>query len=1255
MALPRDSRPSTRSYPIRDTLVGPDQQLTSPTLGAFGNNTTSAFGAPKPATGFGAPATTSLFGSSNTPASSAGGGFGGFGTTAATSSPFGGGNTGGGLFGAQKPATTGFGAPAATTGFGGGFGATNTTSAFGAPASSALGQGVQESQGTGSVPFQAYLEKEPNTSTNQQNSFQNICFQAPYQKYSPEELRLADYAQGRQHGNGSNQAGAFGASNFGGFGATNTNTNTGFGATNTNNTGGGLFGGGGTSAFGQAQPAATGFGANTSTGGGLFGGNKPATPSLFGAAPAATSGGIFGNNNASATTGFGAPATGGFGSNTSNTTSSLFGGNNNAPKPAFSFGNSQPASSGTGFGNTAATSSPFGGGGGGLFGQAAQQPTTSAFGQPQAATNNVFGGFSNNQQQSATPSLFGNTQAKPATSSLFGNPQPTATGTGLFGNTQPAANTFGPSNQASSLFGPKPAAPSTGLFGNTNTQTNASPFGGFGNQNQNQPQQQNSNSLFSGLNNNNQQKPSLFGGTQASGGSNLFGGQQQSGFANSQQQQQQQLQQPNSIFSSSSLFGGSQQNQQPSQSLTASIGDSNAFGASSLFGGLASNQITNPGPIATPLSTNLKTKKSAALPLYKLSSASASRFTTPQKRSGFGFSYSTYGTPSSASSTTSTPGTFGGSMLGPGTFGRGLSKSMSTSSLRRSFNTEDSILAPGAFSSSPNTRPFGSNRSVKTLTISRTLRHDLFTPPNPQPNSGTPLGGILKKRVSFDQSLNGNSSGTSSPSKNVNNGAPSSEELGYMRPRPNGNSAKPDGRVSPPEMEQVSNANNQLAIVNEEEPAPAVQPKAASKSNAFNDPELGDYWMKPSKAEIEGMNRGQRSKVVGFTVGRVGVGQVRFDVPVDLSLINLDDIPGEIVQLVPRSATVYRDNAKKPAMGKGLNVPSTISLENSWPRKRDGKTPSGETEGPRYKKHVDRLAKVPDTHFKSYDQSTGVWTFSVDHFTTYGLPEEDDDEIDPSEFGQSTLSAPPDSPTPQKRTPKSTEPDQSFESSQITQTESDPEDTFQFRKKKMLPGAFDDQDIYIDEEMGDESYTREESFLDERSVGSQSENGVEEPMEQDDITDNESVSIVDQEMAGSYPEAGNTAEHDDDSQDEDVDVAIETPGAMLRARLRALKTSGTPMKKQFALGDDWTNALQKTISPKKQDRALLKSLIDIHGNDTRPDADPVPVSRRVVSDGRGFATSIDLMNSLFGQTRSPVKAKVPATSKGFEVGVPSHV
>ncbi|KAF4637950.1 hypothetical protein G7Y89_g131 [Cudoniella acicularis] len=1215
--------------------------------GAFGSSGSNAFGA-KPS-GFGATTTAgSIFGG-GTSTAGASGGFGGFGGTAAgtTSSPFGGsGTTGSGLFGANKPA---FGASTTTINpFGGGsttspFGGTST-GAFGAPAATALGGTPGECQGTGSVPFAAFVEKEPNSSNNQQNSFQSISFQQPYQKFSPEELRLADYAAGRKFGNASNQPGAFGTSTgFGGsFGTTST---TGFGATNSG-TGGSLFGGGAatSSPFGAAQPTTTGFGTNTTSGGGLFGA-KPATGGLFGASSSAATPSLFGT---SGTAGFGASNTGtGFGA--TNTGGGLFTNNTPAAKTPFSFGNSGASTGTPGFGTGTGT-----GFGGGLFGNQPAQTntTTTPFGGQQQNTNTTtFGGFGSSNTASGTTNLFG--APKPATGGLFGTPASTATPGNLFGGGQTTANPspFGTSTNnpnTSNLFGGAKPTTGTGLFGNT-TNTNTSGGGLFGNAfggNTGGQSTTGTSTLFGGANSGNQPKPSLFTGTGTQPGNSLFGTSTQptggnlfGGSIGSNNQQQ--PGQNTSVFGTGSIFGTPQAGQN-AQALTASISDSAAYGGASLFSSLANTQVSNPGPIATPLSSSVKQKKSTALPMYKLNSASASRFSTPQKR-GFGFSYSNYGTPGSASSTSSTPGTFGGSTLGS-SFNRTLKTSVSTSSLRRSFGPEDSILAPGAFSASPSTRHFGSTGSVKKLNINRSLRNDLFAPPISQTPSTPNQGGILKKRVSFDANTTA-ANGASSPLKTITNGSsPSSEDLGYMRPTANG--SKSTSLAPAPEMQQVQ--NKELAVVHEEEAAGASQQKPLSTPVSQADQEPGQYWMTPTKDEIENMNRNQRSKVTGLTIGREGIGQVRFDVPVDLTNINLDEILDNIVQLKIRSCTVYSNPAQKPPMGKGLNVPATIQLYNSWPRRNDGKTPSGEKSGPKFKKHIDRLKRVPDTVFQNYDKDRGIWCFTVQHFTTYGFPEDDDTDGDAtSEFGQSTLSMPPDTPEP-----SSNHLDQSFAStSQLTFTESDPEDTFEFRKKKVLPGAFDDQEAYVNDDNDMEGENQiEESFLDNGSVGSQSEDGVEEPMDEDDaFEDGESVSIADQEMAGSYPQVGNTAELEEDSQSGGMDMDTETPGALVRARLRAVQKAETPVKRKFAAGNDWTSTLKTTISPQKQDRALLKSLIDIHGNDLRPEAEPTPTARRIVSDGRGFATSIDLMNSLFGQIKSPVKvAKVPAKMKGFE-------
>ncbi|KAK3933443.1 hypothetical protein QBC46DRAFT_414766, partial [Diplogelasinospora grovesii] len=119
-----------------------------------------------------------------------------------------------------------------TTGGGLFSGGSATGTAFGATNNAAVG----DPPGTASVVFTPTTEKEANN-PSQTQSFQNILLMDAYERWSSEELRLADYNQGRKQGSAGG-TGAFGAFGFGntGFGA-NTQTNTGFGTT----TGTGMF------------------------------------------------------------------------------------------------------------------------------------------------------------------------------------------------------------------------------------------------------------------------------------------------------------------------------------------------------------------------------------------------------------------------------------------------------------------------------------------------------------------------------------------------------------------------------------------------------------------------------------------------------------------------------------------------------------------------------------------------------------------------------------------------------------------------------------------------------------------------------------------------------------------------------------------------------------------------------------------------------------------------------------------------------
>ncbi|KAL2813182.1 nuclear protein 96-domain-containing protein [Aspergillus cavernicola] len=1262
--------------------------LTYVSLSGFGANTqnqgTSLFGSqPRPSSGFGAGNSTGggIFGGGTSTAAPAfGGGFG----SPGTASGFGTTNTTGTGFGA-KPAATGFSGN--TTGTGAGFGTGGSgfaagASGFGGGTGTAFQQAVPPSDGTGSTPYSAFTERD--TSSSVMNHYQSVSFMQPYSKYSFEELRLGDYNQGRRFGNGSGQAGAFGSSAFGGgtpaFGTQQQPA--GFGSTSS------PFGGTTTNApstFGQTQTAG-GLGSTPSNP--LFGASKPAA-SLFGggASSGASQPNLFGTAN---TSGFGAPnnTTGTFGGSGG----SVFGNSNQQQPNKPLFGTGAGTGTGTtgtagfgGFGAQNTTSStPFGGTASTPFGgqqqpqpqQQQQQTGTGGFGgfgqnqaQNQTQNKGLFGGFGGNTQQSSTPAggLFGGGAANTG-SSLFGqnNQQ---------NQQQPGNSLFGGSAQptgAGSLFGGNQQQGQKSLFGTgqaTGTGTGTGGFGGFANTQNQQP----GTSLFGGAQNQQQQKPNLFGGNT---GSSLFGGSaptQNTGsslFGNTQNQQQQ----PGGL-GTSSLFGGTQQ-QQPQQmqqsqpapgSLQASLLDGNPYGNQSIFSGLPAPNTPSPGPLATPLSSTNKQKQRAPLPVYRITPSAANRLVTPPKPRGYGFSYSTYGSPSSAAST---PNGLGGNLLGGslrgsmnGSFGRStFSKSFSASNLRKSFDPEtDSVLSPGALSSGSSRL---SSSNLKRLTIDRTLRNDLFTRPVSTPAAAITNGddaaqsaSKVKKKVSFESTADNTTGGEIVPVE-TQSPEPTSEELGFLRSiRKTGptNGITGDSLTfadsSSPEMESVR-TRVLTAVPEDRESASSASPAEGGSPLPFSpggDPQPGNYWMKPARAELGKLSREELRRFSGLTVGRERCGAVTFDESVDLTTIDLDQIFGGLVEIGVRKITVYPDESIKPARGKGLNVPSTLCIENSWPRPQGKKGPSSLTNGPLFDKHIDRLRKVNNTEFVRYDTQTGTWVFRVAHYTTYGLDYDDEDEEGES-LNQSTLSAAPDTPTQKARFPADR--DLTAGSEQMSTYSIDDsfassvggvdDDTFDFKKRKMVPGAFGNQamETVDEQELGSED-DEDESFLEEGSTGSTERYD-------DDVTESqqsgESEIELDEgeemDMAGTFPDLDRTVEHD-----EGINSEFTQP---------SLKPWNTPPKARLDLTGDWAEQLQRTISPRKQNRDALRQ-IQANAFHDRPLGDGTPTKPAATTNAqqKSFATSIDLMNSLFQQPRkqqgqSPLKPQNNVQRKGFE-------
>ncbi|PVF98109.1 hypothetical protein CPB86DRAFT_785111 [Serendipita vermifera] len=938
-------------------------------FGGFGTGST-AFG--KPTTGFGA--TTGAFGAATQPAQSTGFGGGGFGA-----------NTGTSNFGQPPSATT------STSTFGTGFGSNAATSGWGKQGAT-TGFGTQAAaptspQGTANPPFAETTERDAGAA-NVTLHYHSISCMPAYQKYSPEELRVQDYAVGRKTAT-SNVPGATG---FGaaapaqtGFGATNTTfgqpqstTNPtggfGFGATNTNtnanaNTGGGLFGTntgatgfgantGTTNAFGQATNAAApanpfGTNTNTTTGAGVFGG--------FGA-------GANANTNTNTTGGFGAAANankgfGAFGANTGTTPGGFGFGQNTA--------NTNTGATGTGLFGQTTTNNAFGG-----FGANAQKPTT-GFGATQT-TGGMFG-------QTNTNSAFGQQSA----SNPFGQPaQPAAGG---FGATNNAAATG--TNTAFGGFGQPAAAQNTNPFGQP-AQPTANAFGAFG---QNAAQPAANTGGFGGLFNN---KPATPVGTTAG-----FGFGQGAAAA------------PNPAAPGLNLGGAAGGNLfgQPTANTGGLFGPKpgGIFGAAAAPNPFGNFGATNAGGLGGSLAVNPAAAAQPANPFGAFA--------------GFGQSTATNTNPAA------TTNLFGASTVQPQQQQAAL-----TASVDQPFNSGIPVfeLLPGAAAASaslaasafgkkkqPNffmkRKPLPSAKvaaSFSSSTASPTLRGFVSSSPlngsvtatKPGPSGislmlkggTTPgnsnslstfgssfMGGSLSDKKGLSADVFVNSPGRTSVKKLVLDKDVTGDELSNVIAK-NAAAKKNTGnalellRGSP-----AATSNQSRALVAK----PPTEPKEQTDSDKL---EKGDYWIQPSDTQLSATPFKELEALSGFKCGRVGYGQVEFLDPVNLTTVgNVKEIPGKYIIFDEKECTVYPDEQDKPPVGQGLNVRARITLQNCWAVDRATREPIKDENHPRYASHIRKLKSIPNTTFEKFDPETGEWAFLVEHFSRYGLgPDDEDDE-----------------------------------------------------------------------------------------------------------------------------------------------------------------------------------------------------------------------------------------------------------------------
>lgn len=156
------------------------------------------------------------------------------------------------------------------------------------------------------------------------------------------------------------------------------------------------------------------------------------------------------------------------------------------------------------------------------------------------------------------------------------------------------------------------------------------------------------------------------------------------------------------------------------------------------------------------------------------------------------------------------------------------------------------------------------------------------------------------------------------------------------------------------------------------------------------------YWCVPSLHTLSQMSVEHLSRVNNFTIGRKGYGQIRYDMPVDLSDFQgkWDDLMGKTIEFRGNIVVVYGnvEEENKPAPGNGLNVPATVTSEACYPKDAKTKQIIKDPEYSGLDSYVNKLKNIAGMTFLNYEPVNGTFTFKVQHFSIWGIIDEDNED-----------------------------------------------------------------------------------------------------------------------------------------------------------------------------------------------------------------------------------------------------------------------
>jgi len=555
-----------------------------------------------------------------------------------------------------------------------------------------------------------------------------------------------------------------------------------------------------------------------------------------------------------------------------------------APTTSFGSGGMFGSSTTTGgglFGNSTSTgSSIFGSSGtssGGLFGSSTNTSTgfggfgssTSSgglFGSKPATTGGLFGSSSTN----TGGGLFGSSNTSGG--GLFGSSSSTNSSGGLFGsNTNSGGGLFGSSNtnKTTSLFGNNTS--SGGLFGSSNNTSSGGLFGS-----------------------NNNSSGGLFGNSSTNTGSSLFGNSSSSGglFGNTNKS--------TSLFGNNTSSGGLFGNSNTSGGL---FGNNNS-NTSSIFGNSTTNNNNNvnTGLIAqanaNPYAINLELAKEqvsnyTACPTKKVTIV---RKVQPVERPRFGFVPKRY---------QPKPNFLKSSLMSEADAYK-KPPELASSVLYTNRNTMFTRDNPISYDWRRQYHKLSSRRTLQPL-------------PLPEPPK-------LKTCNLDDQ--------------NPPHFEPFDEEEKQFELKSTGGCEDKIEEIAGPVLERVKVAHGEgiagdmspVKITSREAVEPLIAGEDANPTGFKGDPtpKLFNPEMRtsPRFEDLCAMTEKQLSSVSDFEIEHVQYGQIKWDNPVDLRGVNLD----EIVCFSQSSFELYPNMDPKPEFGTGFMTPCMVMLYNVWPK-----------------------------------------------------------------------------------------------------------------------------------------------------------------------------------------------------------------------------------------------------------------------------------------------------------------------------------